>query len=306
MNENARPAHAAPTSAAPLSPLPLSSLSLAASDSRSMRMAARRRERQQRWMQRSAAEDGASSSTPSRRSEFVELELARAREQRRRQEGRVFAQLRSLQASSEQLAALKDQQRGTSEQPGGVAADDALVDHRLMLPPRSLGQADGQLLDLGLGRVAFNKHGDDGLLLDLHMLGLGQRHHIRRWLVEQNRVTQVVSLIEKAPPQARHALTALLELLLCSEPDRSLGGALRLRLGEPGDETEVVALEMDPPSPAPLKLELTPSALRSRESRARALPSTDIEEADAPQISNGTDDGSDDKRAGGTDQGVVI
>ena len=262
-------------------------------------------------MEQTAAVSSPRTALP-QRSQFVELELARAREQRRRQEERVFAQLRSLQAASEQRAALQEKQRGgTSDEqpPGGVDGEDASADdHRLMMPARSLGQADGQLLDLGLGQMAFGRHGgNDGLVLNLDLLGLGQRHHIRRWLVEQNHVTQVINLIESAPPQTRHALTALLERLLCGEPDAVVGtgGALRLRLGG-GDATEIVALEMDPPSPALLKLELTPRANGSRESVARSSPSVDVEEADSPLIAKGGGDVGDGERAGEADQGALV
>jgi len=312
------PPHAAPTGAAPLPPLsPLTPLALssvpsvpsAASDSRSMRMAARRRERQQRWVQKTTAEGGGPGVTPSRRSELLDLKLARAREQRKRQEDRVFAQLRNLQAASEQRVALKEKHSPTA---GGAAYDtvhdNAVADHRLMAPAWSLGQADGQLLDLGLEQLAVGRHGgNDGLMINLDLLKLSQRHHIRRWLIEQNRAAQVMSLIASAPPQTRQALTALLERLLCAETDEHVAtsGALRLRLGA-RDQAEVVALEIDPPSPAPLNLQLTRRSDGSRGSLVRSSPSAIMEEAHAPLIAKGSDDEGESKRAGETDRGLLV
>jgi hypothetical protein len=68
------------------------------------------------------------------------------------------------------------------------------------------------------------------IVLDLEQAGTRQR--LRRWLAEENRASQVLAILERAPPNFRQALTSVLERLLCGDESDDMEEGFTVLSGE--------------------------------------------------------------------------
>ena len=162
----------------------------------SSRMAARRRERQQIRGQQQTTPRMIDTDNPRLRAELESLKAARdAREKR------LMAQLEAIaeRASQKSFPSLHDPKPAPIQRLPGFQLFER-HEAAALVPRSSHPQTDS-------GKVEVK----------LDLSHAATRSGLREWLAKENRASQVVDLLKKAPPNARLALSGVLERLLSDD-----------------------------------------------------------------------------------------